>query len=316
MKKKKLLFVLNPHSGKGQIRNKLLDIVDTFVKAGYKVQIHPTQAPQEARKMIAKSAGKYDLVVCSGGDGTLDEVVSGMMRRKERTPVGYIPAGSTNDFANSLKLPKDMVKAARVAVSGKPFSCDVGNMNGKFFVYIAAFGLFTDVSYETPQEWKNILGHAAYILEGAKSLAAIKSYPMRVECNGEVLEGDFIYGMVTNSTSVGGFKNMTGPNVQLDDGLFEVTLIKNPRSPAELREILGSLTNLKDETDLIYSAKTDKICITSREDVAWTMDGEFGGNHTKVLIKNEKQAVTIMIEDKEKDAGGEEAPHLEILSKN
>lgn len=299
MKKKKMLFVFNPHSGKGLIRNKLLDIVDTFVKAGYKVQIHPTQAPEEARKMIAKSAGKYDLIVCSGGDGTLDEVVSGMMRREERRPIGYIPAGSTNDFANSLELPKDMLKAAEIAVNGKMFPCDVGNMNGKFFVYVAAFGLFTDVSYQTPQEWKNLLGHAAYILEGAKSLTSIKSHVMQVECNDEVIEGEFIYGMITNSTSVGGFKNMTGNNVELDDGLFEVTLIKKPKNPAELSEILASLTNLKDETDFIYSAKTKKIKITSEEEVAWTMDGEFGGNHKEVLIKNEKQAVTLMVGEKQ-----------------
>lgn len=294
MKKKKLLFVLNPHSGKGQIRSKLLDIVDIFVKAGYEVRIHPTQAPKEARELVTKKAGKFDLVVCSGGDGTLDEVVSGMMRRRERVNIGYIPAGSTNDFAVSLDLPKNMVKAAETAVTGSPFYCDVGNMNGKFFVYIAAFGLFTDVSYGTPQEWKNLLGHAAYLLEGAKSLTAIRAYPMQVECNGEMIQGDFIFGMVTNSTSVGGFKNMTGDNVELDDGLFEVTLIKKPKNPVELSEILRSLTNLKDETELIYSAKARQISFLSEEEVAWTMDGEFGGNHTRVLIQNEKQAVAIM----------------------
>lgn len=293
--KKKLLFVLNPHSGKGQIRGKLLDIVDTFIKAGYEVRIHPTQAPGEARKLVAKKAGKFDLVVCSGGDGTLDEVVSGMMRRKERVAIGYIPAGSTNDFAVSLKLPKNMVKAAETAVRGNPFLCDVGNMNGRFFVYIAAFGLFTDVSYGTPQEWKNLLGHAAYLLEGAKSLTAIKSYGMRVECNGQVIEGEFIFGMITNSTSVGGFKNMTGANVQLNDGLFEVTLIKKPKNPVELSEILGSLTNRRDETNLIYSAKAQRISIFTEEEIAWTMDGEFGGSHTRVSIRNEKQAVAIMV---------------------
>lgn len=299
MKKKKLLFVFNPHSGKGLIKNKLMDIVDTFVKAGFVVTIHPTQAPEDARKMVAKKAGKYDLVVCSGGDGTLDEAVSGMMRREIRTAIGYIPAGSTNDFANSLKIPRDMVKAARVAVTGKPFKCDVGNMNGKFFVYVAAFGLFTDVSYETPQEWKNLLGHAAYLLEGAKSLASIKAYFMHVECNGEVIEGEFIYGMVTNSTSVGGFKNMTGSNVQLDDGLFEVTLIKNPRNPVELHEIMRALTNLKDDTELIYSAKASEIRITTQEEVAWTMDGEYGGSYREVVIRNEKQAVPIIVENTE-----------------
>lgn len=308
-----MLFVFNPHSGKGQIKNKLFGIVDTFVKEGYEVTIHPTQAPQEARKLVADKAGRYDLVVCSGGDGTLDEVVSGMMHREKRVAIGYIPTGSTNDFANSLKLPKDMRKAAKTAVRGRPFSCDVGNMNGKYFVYIAAFGLFTGVSYGTPQEWKNLLGHAAYILEGAKSLHTVRSYFMQVECNGEAFEGEFIYGMVTNSTSVGGFKNMTGPNVELDDGLFEVTLIKMPKNPIELSEILGSLTSSRDDTDLIYSVKTDCIRLTAQEEVAWTMDGEFGGNHRVVEITNEKRAIDIMVEDTEKAL---ETKPLEILSKN
>ncbi len=294
---KKLLFIFNPHSGKGQIKNKLLQIVDIFVKAGYRVEIHPTQAPQEARKMTAERSG-FDLVVCCGGDGTLDEVVSGMMRRpaEERVAVGYIPAGSTNDFATSLKLPKHMVKAAQVAVEGEPFPCDVGSMNGKYFVYIAAFGLFTEVSYGTPQQWKNLLGHAAYLLEGAKSLGSIKSYPMHVECNGDSFDGEFIYGMVTNSTSVGGFKGMTGKDVQLDDGLFEVTLIQRPRNPIELAEILKCLTSGVDDTGLIYSAKTDHIRILAPEPVAWTMDGEYGGDHVEAVIRNEKQAVGIMVE--------------------
>ena len=313
--KKKLLFVINPYAGKGQIKSKLLDIVDTFVKQDYEVIVYPTQAPQDARNLVQKEAGGYDLVVCSGGDGTLDEVVSGMMMRSEKINIGYIPSGSTNDFANSLRIPKDMMQAAQTAVAGQPFPCDVGHMNGEFFIYVAAFGLFTDVSYGTPQEWKNLLGHAAYIMEGARSLTSIKSYPMCVECNGELLTGDFIFGMITNSTSVGGFKNMTGPNVKLDDGLFEVTLIKRPKNAMELSEILRSLGNLKDETDLIYSVKTDQIRIVSREEVAWTMDGEFGGNHTEVVIRNEKCAVSIMVQADEALPEKKEEP-LEKLSNN
>lgn len=296
MKKKKLLFVFNPLSGKGQIRGKLTDIVDIFVKAGYEVQIRPTQGPQDARQQVMEKAGKFDLVVCCGGDGTLDEVVGGMMLRKGRRPIGYIPAGSTNDFAVSLKLPRQMAKAAEAAVCGQPVACDVGNMNGNYFVYIAAFGLFTDVSYETPQEWKNLLGHAAYLLEGAKSIASIKSYHMKITCDGECEEGDFLYGMVTNSTSVGGFKNMAGPNVHLDDGLFEVTFIKMPKNPLELSEILASLTSRRDETDLIYSAKAEQVLVEADEPIAWTLDGEFGGEHDRVLIKNERQAVEIMVQ--------------------
>lgn len=294
MKKKKLLFIFNPLSGKGQIKNKLLAIVDLFVKNNFEVTVYSTQKPQDAKEIVAKKAGRFDLVVCSGGDGTLDEAVSGMMERQIRKDIGYIPSGSTNDFAVSLKIPKDMVKAAQVAVNGQPFSCDIGNLNGTYFVYIAAFGLFTDVSYETPQERKNLMGHAAYILEGAKSLHAIRAYEMHVECNGEVVEGEFIYGMITNSTSVGGFKNMTGHNVLLDDGLFEVTLIKSPKNPMELSEIIASLTRLIDDTDLIYTTKTAEICITSEEEVAWTVDGEFGGGHKTVRIINEKQAISLM----------------------
>ena len=296
---KKLLFIFNPYSGKGQIKNKLLGILDLFVKAGYRVEVHPTQAPQDAREVVAKRAGSYDLVVCSGGDGTLDEVVSGMMRRQEqeRVAIGYIPAGSTNDFANSLKLPKGMGKTARTAVEGSVFPCDVGNMNGKYFVYIAAFGIFTEVSYGTSQQWKNLLGHAAYLLEGAKSLGSVKSCSMHVECTGESFEGEFIFGMITNSTSVGGFKGMTGKDVLLDDGLFEVTLIQKPRNPIELAEILRCLTTGVDDTELIYSTKTDRIRLTSPELVPWTMDGEYGGDHTEVEIHNERQAVNIMVDE-------------------
>lgn len=292
---KKLLFVFNPKSGKGLIKNYLVDIVDTMVKADYEVTVYTTQAQGDAIQKVEKEAANYDLVVCSGGDGTLDEVVTGMNRSEVERPIGYIPAGSTNDFANSLGIPKDMVKAANTAVHGKQFPCDVGYFNGDTFVYVAAFGLFTEVSYQTPQHWKNILGHAAYILEGAKRLHDIPSYVMHVEHDGEVFTDKFIFGMVTNSISVGGFRGMTGEDVKLDDGVFEVTLIKSPQTPLELNEILASLTKLIDDTDLIYSFKTSELRITTEEKVAWTLDGEFGGEHEELVIKNLKQKIQIMI---------------------
>ena len=292
---KKLLFIFNPYSGKAQIKNKLLQIVDIMVKAGYEVTIYPTQARADALNLVQKRAKKYDLVVCSGGDGTLDEAVSGMMLSEKKVPLGYIPAGSTNDFANSLKIPKDMVKAAKVAVSGKKFACDVGKFNDSFFIYVAAFGIFTAVSYKTSQEWKNILGHAAYILEGAKSLHEITSYHMRVEYEDQVIEDEFIYGMITNSNSVGGFKNMTGKNVLLDDGKFEVTLIRKPKNLVELNEILASLSNMIDDTDAIYSFKSDCITFYAEEKVPWTLDGEYGGNPQEVKISNQQQALEIMV---------------------
>lgn len=295
---KKLLFVVNGHSGKGQIKNKLLDIIDIMIKEGYHVQVHTTQEREDATKVVREQAKYYDLVVCSGGDGTLDEAVTGMMQSEVRTPLGYIPAGSTNDFANSLEIPKDMIQAAKTAVLGVPFSCDVGEFNGDYFIYVAAFGIFTDVSYATSQELKNALGHVAYILEGAKRLHTIKSYHMRVEYDGNEIEGDFLLGMITNSTSVGGFKNMTGKDVKLDDGMFEVTLIHKPKKIIELNTIIASLTNLKDETDLIDSFRADSVKFYSEEEIPWTLDGEFGGDHKEVQIKDHCKAVDIMINEK------------------
>ena len=295
---KKLLFVVNGHSGKGQIKNKLLAIIDIMIKEGYHVQVHTTQEREDATKVVREQAKYYDLVVCSGGDGTLDEAVTGMMQSEVRTPLGYIPAGSTNDFANSLEIPKDMIQAAKTAVLGVPFSCDVGEFNGDYFIYVAAFGIFTDVSYATSQELKNALGHVAYILEGAKRLHTIKSYHMRVEYDGNEIEGDFLLGMITNSTSVGGFKNMTGKDVKLDDGMFEVTLIHKPKNIIELNTIIASLTNLKDETDLIDSFRADSVKFYSEEEIPWTLDGEFGGDHKEVQIKDHCKAVDIMINEK------------------
>ena len=292
---KKLLFVFNPLSGKALIKNYLFEIVDIMVKAEYDVTIYPTQRVNDAREKVEKEAAGYDLIVCSGGDGTLDETVGGLMNCGRRIPLGYIPAGSTNDFATSLGIPKDMIQAAHIAVNGKPYSCDVGWFNGNNFIYVAAFGLFTNVSYKTSQEWKNVLGHAAYILEGIKSLHEIPAFRMQVECDNSFFQDEFIYGMITNSTSVGGFKGMTGPDVELNDGVFEVTLIKKPRNPMELNEIIASLINLVDDTDMIYSFKTNCVKFTSKKEIPWTLDGEYGGDHIEVEIRNIQKAVDIVI---------------------
>ena len=237
-----------------------------------------------------------DLVVCSGGDGTLDEVVSGLMEVDQRVPIGYIPAGSTNDFANSLSISKDMVQAAKDIIEGNLYSCDVGAFNNDSFVYIAAFGLFTDVSYETGQDMKNVLGHMAYLLEGMKRLPAIRSYPMRVTYDDTTIVDDFIFGMITNSVSVGGFKRITGKNVKLDDGVFEVTLIKRPKNPMELNNIMVSLLNRDIDTDAMYCFRTSKLEITSTDPLPWTLDGEYGGTHTKVVIENICKGMDIRVE--------------------
>lgn len=312
---KRLLFVYNPHAGKGLLKPKVSDIVDIFVKAGYEVTIYPTQSYRDAYKKVKDcEESVYDLVVCSGGDGTIDEVVSGMMKRKDRCAIGYIPTGTTNDFANSLHIPKGILQAADNAVNGAVFPCDVGRFNNKIFVYIAAFGLFTDVSYETDQAVKNVLGHLAYVLEGAKRLFNIPSYHMKVTYDGHEIEDEFVYGMVTNSRSVGGFRNMVGRQVVFDDGEFEVTLIRKPKNPIELQEIIASLLIEQINTKYMYTFKTGYITFESLEQIPWTLDGECGGEHDYVEIEDMKQALGIMVPEEyveELSASGKEGKEVE-----
>ncbi len=292
---KNMLFVYNPRAGKAQIRSNLLDIIDIFVKADYEVTAYPTQKPGDAIKAVKNRRDGYDIVVCSGGDGTLDEVVRGMMQCEEKLPIGYVPAGSTNDFANSLKIPRSMIKAADVVVNGKMFSCDVGAFNDDSFIYVAAFGIFTDVAYETKQDLKNVLGHTAYLLEGMKRLSSIKSYNMKITCDDMELQEEYIYGMITNSNSVAGFKGITGKDVELNDGFFEVTLIRKPAILKDMNDIMAALTDKRIDSDAIKVFKASKITIESEQEVAWTLDGEYGGSHNKVVIENKKKALEIKV---------------------
>lgn len=295
MAEKKMLFIYNPHAGKEGIRSRLLDIIDIFTKADYEVTVHPTQKQGDGIDATLKKAHKYDILACCGGDGTLDEVVTGMMMREYKIPIGYVPAGTTNDFAKSLGIPSNMIKAAENIVAGKTYACDIGSFNDDTFVYIAAFGIFTDVSYETNQNIKNVLGHLAYVLEGAKRINSYPSYHMKITANHKVVEEDFLFGMVSNSRSAGGFKNITGKNVDLADGVFEVTLIKKPQNVIELNKIMTSLVSGNVDSECMYCFKTEQIKFESSEKVAWTLDGEYGGAHKKVMIKNENKALEIIV---------------------
>ena len=295
-----MLFVFNPKAGKGKIKAHLLDIVDIFSSHDYEIIIRSTQAPRDAYEKAKEYANSVDMIVCSGGDGTLDEVVTGIMEAESSVPIGYIPAGSTNDFANSLFMPKNMTKVAEMIMEEELYHCDIGRFNQKTFAYVAAFGLFTDVSYETDQDLKNVLGHVAYVLEGVKRLFDIKSYHMKVTSDEVQAEDDFIVGMITNSRSVGGFKNLTGKNVDMNDGLFEVTLIAHPKNPLQLQEIITALVMAEDNTDLIYSFKTKKLTIESDEEVPWTLDGEFGGDHSYVDIENRHKALNLYLKSTKK----------------
>jgi diacylglycerol kinase (ATP) len=294
--KKKLLFIYNPHAGKSKIKNWLSSIIELFVKNNYEVVIYSTACKKDAKKIIIDclSRDKYDLVVCSGGDGTLNEVISGIMQTGSHTKIGYIPSGTTNDFAYNLNLPKNMPKAATVALHGEAFPCDVGAINGEYFTYTAAFGLFTETSYETPQTTKNILGRLAYVLEGVKRLPNWKSYHMEITNGDRMISDHFIYGMVANSNSVGGFKGLAGKDVLLDDGLFEGLFIKRPQNVLDLQAIINDLLKGNLNSDHIISFPVKEIHLKSEEPVPWSIDGEFGGEYQDTTIVIMKQAVTII----------------------
>lgn len=299
--KKKMLFIYNPHAGKGKIKSRLSDIIDLFVRSGYEIVIYSTMAKKDAEKTVMDCLKRenYDLIVCSGGDGTLNEVISGLMLSDKKVKVGYIPSGTTNDFAYSLNLPKNMLKAAEVVLSGDVFSSDVGELNGEYFTYTAAFGLFTDASYETPQTTKNMLGRLAYILEGVKRLPNWQSYNMEIVCGDQVITDNFIYGMVTNSNSIGGFKGLSGKEVLLDDGLFEGVFIKMPQNVMDFQSIINDLLKGNLNSELIFSFPVKDIQLTSDELVPWAIDGEYGGEFKTVNIINHKQAISIIRNNEE-----------------
>ncbi len=299
MEQKKLLFIFNPHAGRGMIQVQLVSILNTFVRAGYEVTVYPTQEKGDACSRIPLMAGQFDRIVCCGGDGTLDEVVAGMLRSEHVTPIGYIPAGTTNDFSQSLGIPTELVDAAAIAAGGRLFDCDVGAFNEDSFIYIAAFGVFTEVSYQTDQRLKSVLGHAAYLISSPKSLIGMPSYEMEVTVNGETFRGKFVYGMVTNAVSVAGMKNLTGTSVALDDGRFEVTLVTTPQNPLMLGDIVTNLLKRGDsDSPYIYVCKADRIEIHCDESVPWTLDGEFGGDWQDVRISNMSRRISFVVPEK------------------
>lgn len=293
---KKMLLIINPRSGREQIGVHLLQILDIFTKAGYDIHVHVTQGRSDARQVVERLGSRVSLIVCSGGDGTLNETISGMQSLKKMPLLGYIPAGSTNDFATSLHIPKNMTRAAESIAEGTPSAIDIGTFcQDRYFMYIAAFGAFTEVSYLTSQDRKNRLGHQAYMLEGVKSLSGIKPYHMRVKWEGGQLEDDFVFGMVTNTTSVGGFKGLVNQSVALNDGEFEVLLIRMPRNPADLSNIVSYLFLKEEPNEYVHKFKTSSIRFSSAEEVDWVLDGEFGGARTEVEVENLKERVRILL---------------------
>ncbi len=293
---KKMLFVFNPHSGKGQIRQHLLTIIDTFTKGGYEVTVHPTQCRNDAYEKISSRIEDFDVVACSGGDGTLNETIKAVMTSGKRLPIGYIPSGTMNDFASAIGIPKDMPAAAQKIVDGNIITVDIGSFNSEYFTYIAAFGMFTEVSYETSQQMKNMFGSLAYIMEGMKRFNMTKTYRVTVTCNGETTEDEYIYGMVSNSSSIGGIKGFGGDDILLDDGVFEVFLIKAPKNLQEFQFTINSLMKHELDAKCFTCFKASEVTFHSDNDLPWTLDGEFGGNCRNVTVKNNHRAIDIFAE--------------------
>lgn len=294
---KTLLFVVNPRSGRAEIRNKLSGILDTFTKAGYLTTVYMTQSQGDADRVVAEIGDRFDRIAVCGGDGTVNETLNGLMRLENRPPLAIIPAGTTNDYSFTLHIPFNMLKAAEIAVSDRILTIDVGRFNGRHFTYVAAFGLFTDVTYETPQDAKNILGSVAYVLEGAKRMSAIRSYRVKVEYDEGVIEDDVIVGLFSNSVSVAGLRTAF-EDAKLDDGLFEITLVKMPKTFADMQAIINILLNFETmrsvDSDFLRVVTTRSARVTCAEPIAWTVDGESGGTVTEVEIGNVHKAIRVV----------------------
>ncbi|MEG0688007.1 MAG: YegS/Rv2252/BmrU family lipid kinase [Hungatella sp.] len=291
----RLLLIVNPRSGKIQIKSSLLEILDLFTKGGWETEVYITQAPRDATRIAAQKGDSVDMLVCSGGDGTLSETISGMMKLKKPPLLGYIPAGSTNDFASGIQLSSDVKVAVKNILSGLRYPIDIGYFcEERYFVYMAGFGAFTEVSYQTTQEKKNLLGHQAYMIEGVKSLANLKAYRMKIEAEDFSLEGDFLFGMITNTISVGGFKGLVTRDVALNDGLFEVLMIRMPKTPIEFSSIVSYLFLKEEQNEFVYKFKTSRLHILSEEPIDWVLDGEFGGTRTEVEVVNLSKQIEIM----------------------
>ncbi|MDY2809301.1 MAG: YegS/Rv2252/BmrU family lipid kinase [Candidatus Faecousia sp.] len=283
---KKMLFVMNPYAGQRRANRYLADILSIFNRAGYRVEAYMTGARGEATDIVRQYAPEMDLVACCGGDGTFNETVNGLLHSKVNIPVGYIPAGSTNDFAASLGLPTNILQAAETVVTGEPSTLDVGKFGGRYFSYVASFGAFTRTSYATPQSVKNALGHAAYILGGISELSQLRTEHVKLQLDDEMVEDDFLFGAVSNSTSVGGVLSLDPKQVDLRDGKFEVLLLRSPRELGELSECIRAVQTAEYNCKMLTFTPASRITIWADAGMPWTLDGEMEPGHEEVTIEN------------------------------
>ena len=291
---KKMLFVMNPFSGTKKANGYLTDIIALFNRADYEVTVHMTAGPGDAIHVVESRAKDMDIVVCCGGDGTFNETISGLLHAGVKVPVGYIPSGSTNDFASSLKIPTNVMQAAQDIVEGEPVSYDVGKFGQRYFSYVASFGAFTRASYATPQSVKNMLGHTAYVLEGINELSQIKNEHVRMEVDGQVIEDDFLFGAISNSTSVGGILTLSPDVVDLADGQLEVLLVRAPRNLTEIAECIQAVQTQKYNCAMITFQSAKHIRIFADPQMPWTLDGEWEQGHEQVEVHNVHHAIRLM----------------------
>ena len=292
---KKMLFYVNPAAGTEEMRFQLMDVINYFTAGGYDVMCHPTQKAGDIPEFIRERGQEFDIIVSCGGDGTLNETVTGLMTLENRPLVGYIPAGTVNDFATSLHIPKTIMEAAKNIVEGVPFEVDMGGFNDRYFTYVAAFGAFTKVSYATPHASKQALGRAAYLLEGVRSLPDIRPIHVVARSGDTVIEDNVILGMVTNATSVGGFKALDDSIVKMDDGLNEMILVKAPKTLADYNTLLTSLATRNFNPEYFHILQTDNVSLHFDKAVPWTLDGEFGGDITDAVVTNIPKPIRIMV---------------------
>lgn len=292
---KKILLALNPCAGQRRANRVLPEIIRIFLDAGYRCETFITAASGDATRYVAEHAADFDRIVCIGGDGTLNETIAGVLQAGVDLPIGYIPAGTTNDYANSLSLSGDVLQAARDAVEGDVYPLDVGTFNGRYFTYTASCGAFTRASYSTPQSMKNTLGHFAYVLEGIKDLASLKPFHLHVETEDRMLDDDFLFCSITNSTSVGGILKLDSEMVALNDGRFEVMLIRNPATPIQLSTILHGLTTLDLPNEMVHFFSAKRISVDCSAPMEWTLDGERAEGSDHIEMNNLHSAVRIVI---------------------
>lgn len=291
---KKLLFVMNPFAGKRKANRVLTDILARFCAEGFEVSVYMTQGQGDAQKEVLRRAAEVDLIVCCGGDGTFNETVAGIMESGLDIPIGYIPAGSTNDFASSLGIPTNLTKAVTRIVEGESARYDICRFGQRYFTYVASFGAFTRSSYATPQSAKNALGHMAYVINGLQELPQIRSEQMKVTFDDETVEGEYVFGAISNSTSLGGVLTMDPKMVSMQDGLFEVLLIRAPKNVIELGECLQSMQNKTFNSSMITLRSAKRVEIQANPEMPWTLDGEKQEGVSEIVIENLPKAIRLI----------------------